>query len=154
MHTSPVDAIMDPKMKCPHLSKVEHIIMAQIGRLKVLLEVEGDHFQTVFAFRFHTTINPSLPSPGNDGSLKNKRNKIIVPIRRINITCRFFTSGNYNMGNKVNMLNMPGVGLNKVNRMLPPCLSSYCHKQTLHRPDGHSTPFLTLISPRDLSLLQ
>lgn len=58
------------------------------------------------------------------------------------------------MGNKVNMLNMPGVGLDKVNRMLPPCPFSYRHKQTLRCPDGHPAPFLTLIFPRHFSLLQ
>ena len=40
----------------------------------------------------------------------------------------------------MNMLNMPGVGLTKVNRMLPPCPSSFGHKQAW--PEGSSLSML------------
>ena len=46
-----------------------------------------------------------------------------------------------------------GVGLTKVNRMLPSCPSSFHHKQALRCPDGHLTLFLSLISLCELVLL-
>ena len=48
---------------------------------------------------------------------------------------------------------MPGVGLTKVNRMLPSCPSSFRHKQAARYLDDHLFLFLGLISLLDLFLL-
>ena len=62
----------------------------------------------------------------------------------------FFTSERYHKGNKVNM---PGVGLTKVNRMLPPCPSSFRHKQALCFPDDHLAVFYLYFFSRSGSSL-
>ena len=143
---------MDSKIIRPRLSKIEHVIMAQTKCFQVLLEVKGNDIHAVLTFMFHSTIEAPFARPGNNGSLINKRNKIIVPIKGEILHAGFYKRKLYK-GNKVNMLNMPGVGLTKVNRMLPSCPSSFHHKQALHCPDGHLVLFLSLISLRDLVLL-
>ena len=45
--------------------------------------------------------------------------------------------------NKVNIVNMPGVEVTRVNRMLPSCPSSFRRKRTLRCPDGHLSLFLS-----------
>ena len=86
-------------------------------------------------------------------ALQTNETKLLYPSKDKYYMQVFFPSGNYYKGNKVNMLNMPGVGLTKLNGMLPSCPSSFCHKQALHCPDGHLILFPSLISLGDLVLL-
>lgn len=76
VHTLILDTIVDTKIVGPHLTHVEHVIVSELWRFKILLKVEGNYIHSILTLVSYIATESSFLSPGVNCSLENNQ-KII-----------------------------------------------------------------------------